>query len=342
MSGGLARIQERWRILPLWRRAALAGLLILLVVFGPYLFSRVASPWRRLKVVGPSGPVSEASAASPALDRSAPLRLVAYNIAHGRGLATSNWDGGDKVERLARLDAIAALLSEVDADIVVLNEVDFDSSWSHSVNQAAYLAEKAGYPYRVEERNLDFRMLGWTWRFGNAVLSRHPIVDAAVVDLPGFSTWETAAAGKKRAVQADVALGGLTVRVVGAHLSHRDEELRVRSAQQLTDLAQASSHSLIVAGDLNSTPPGFPQSVSDPSGANAVAVLDAGRAFLRHPLSTPDPAAMTFHSDRPRSVIDWILIPSHWHFAAYRSIDTKLSDHRPVVASIEIRPTAVP
>ncbi len=38
------------------------------------------------------------------------LRVACYNIAHGRGVAVSNWDGGDRAERIARLDQIAELL----------------------------------------------------------------------------------------------------------------------------------------------------------------------------------------------------------------------------------------
>ena len=49
----------------------------------------------------------------------AELRIARYNIAQGRGLVKSNWDGGDSVERRARLDEISNLLREIDADTVV-------------------------------------------------------------------------------------------------------------------------------------------------------------------------------------------------------------------------------
>lgn len=263
------------------------------------------------------------------------LRIVAYNIAHGRGLATSNWKGGDAAARLQRLDEIAELLKQLDAGVVILNEVDFDSSWSHSINQAAYLAEQAGYAFRAEQRNLDFRMLGWTYRFGNAILSRHPIAEAEVVDLPGYKTWETALAGKKRALSADIEIDGSRVRVLAAHLSHRSEDLRVQSARLLIDLAIASPHAVVVAGDLNSTPPGFPHSYNDSAGDNTLAVLDAAKLFQRLPAEAPALEQLTFHAERPRSVIDWILLPRDWKFTNYQAIDSLLSDHRPVIAEAE-------
>jgi len=305
------------------------------IVLGPYLYSRVMSPWRQVTVHDASHLTS-----SVADRENDSLRIVTYNIAHGRGLAESNWDGGIATERLARLDEIAELLREFDADVVVLNEVDFDSSWSGGVNQAQYLAENAGYPYRVEQRNLDFRVLFWTWRFGNAVLSRRQITHAQVIDLPGYSTVETLLAGKKRGVECQINIGTSTsisadVRIVGAHLSHRDEGIRVASAQVLNEVASRGELPLIVAGDLNSSPSGFADSFIDEAGENSIDVLDRSALFSRRPMSSPaSPDELTFHSARPSAVIDWILIPADWQFKEYRVVSTLLSDHRPIVADV--------
>jgi len=198
----------------LFRRIRLIAIILLAIVLVPYGFSRVASSWRRLSV--------HTSRDLPAGKRdNGTFRIACYNIAHGRGLATSNWRGGTAEERNTRLRQIADLLRHIDADIVVLNEVDFDSSWSSSTNQARYLAKQAGYPYWAEQRNLDFRVLTWKWRFGNAVLSRYPIVQASVVDLPGFSAVETFFAGKKRILNCTIELNGDKVRVLAVHLCLR-------------------------------------------------------------------------------------------------------------------------
>jgi endonuclease/exonuclease/phosphatase family metal-dependent hydrolase len=310
-----------------WLRAAM---LLLAVVLVPYVFSRLASPWRCLSIHAAPDVVSSKSPAP-----GAQLRIACYNIAHGRGVAVSNWDGGSREERTHRLDQIAELIRGIDADVLVLNEVDFDSSWSHSVNQAQYLAEKAGYPYWAEQRNLDFRILTWKWRFGNAVLSKYPISNARVVDLPGYSTWETVSAGKKRGLVCDITLGDQVLRVAGVHFSHRSESLRVRSAAALVDIATGSSLPTIVAGDLNSTPPGFPQSASDSSGNNAIAILDGSGRLQRKPIATPPTNQdLTYHSVEPRCVIDWILIPPKWRFVQYGVELSHLSDHRPVYADV--------
>lgn len=317
-----------------WRLRVVVALvtIVLVVIVLPYALSRVSSPWRRLSIHEAAAAPIDNTGHSPQR-----LRIACYNIAHGRGLAESNWDGGNFQERQARLDEIAGLLRKVDADVVVLNEVDFQASWSYGVNQSRYLAEQAGYPYWVEQRNLDFRVLGWTWRFGNAVLSKQPIADAKVIDLPAFSQWEPLLAGKKRGVICTIDFAGQSIRVVGAHLSHRSEAVRVESAHTILNMAKGSSLPTIFAGDLNSTPPDFAGTTNDRFGENAIATFDHSGRFRRQPESGPPTGAdFTFHSNEPHTVIDWILIPRDWRFAEYIVHPSKLSDHRLVYADVEI------
>ncbi len=311
-----------------WLRLSVAMLAFIIV---PYAFSRIASPWRVLTIH-----TNPDSGRAQPKSSSTPLRIACYNIAHGRGVALSNWDGGDLVERVVRLDRIAELLRRIDADVVILNEVDFDSTWSDSANQARILAERSGYPHWIEQRNLDARILTWKWRFGNAILSKYPITSAHLIDLPGFSKWETLVAGKKRAVICEITVGDTAVRIIGVHLSHRSETLRARSAGMITNIAAESKLPVIVAGDLNSTPPDFPDSSSDADGNNTIAVFDQSQQFRRVPASLPlADKDMTFPSTDPVRVIDWILIPRAWHFSKYRVEPSLLSDHRPVCAEIK-------
>lgn len=311
-----------------WARRALVGCLAVLLL--PYAYSRVVSPWTRVAIY------STAEGENRAAPATRSLRVASYNIAHGRGVAESNWDGGSAEERAQRLEQIAELLREIDADVVVLNEVDFDSSWSYSVNQAETLAKLAGYPFRAEEHNLDFRILGWTWRFGNAVLSKHSITDAAVVDLPAEYWWESILAGKKRGINCSININGQQVRVIGVHLSHRLEAVRVSSAKMLLELVEDKTHPTIIAGDLNSSPSGFPESVKDANGDNAIETLDASRLFQRWPLLFPsDEHDCTFPSTDPAIVIDWILIPRNWSFSSYSVNPATLSDHRLIYADVK-------
>ncbi len=225
-------------------------------------------------------------------------------------------------------------LRNINADVVVLNEVDFDCSWSHGVNQAEYLAHKAGYPYWAEQRNLDFRVLLWTWKFGNAVLSKQPIQHARSIDFPAYSSWESLVCGQKRGLLCEL---GSTRRIqlFAVHLSHRSESVRVDSVDRMTELMQHSSHPVVVAGDFNSTPPGYPGSTDDEHGNNALAQMRNRLQAI--PTRAPEnPQDFTFHSQRPQSVIDWIFVPQDSIVIDYRIESSELSDHRPVVAEVQL------
>ncbi len=303
------------------------------LLLGPYFLSRIAAPANRLHLLSSANAQLDANSDS--------IRIACYNIAHGRGLAKSNWDGGTPEQRIERLDQIAALLKEIDADIVILNEVDFDTSWSNHVNQAEYFAEKCGYPFRVEERNLDFRVLHRTWRFGNAILSRVPLTNASLIDLPSFSEFETAAAGKKRAFGVDTLIGDSTIHVVAAHLSHRSEKIREKSAAAIIDHVKAVELPTVIAGDMNSSPPPFPQHRLTKNGKNAIETFRSAGLFKFSQENTPtQKSEFTFPADSPAIVIDWFLFTKELdEKASYRTVDSTLSDHRPIVIDLSLKIT---
>lgn len=310
------------------RRFFIVAGFIALLVFGPYIVSRIRSPGRLVRVYGDSEH-SAAADAQPGM-----LRIVTYNIAHGRGAIDDNWQESNAAKR-DRINQIAQFLAKTDADVVVLNEVDFDSTWSGHQNQAAAIATEVGFAYRVEQRNLDFRFLYGSWKFGNAILSKYPIIEAKVVDLPPHAGWEDWLVGHKRGVVATLQLPEeQRVRVLAVHLEHRREINRVRGAKAIVDVAKSSEVPLIVAGDLNSTPPGFPDARTTADGENAMEILQEPGLFQWRPLADPTPSDMTYSSTNPTQIIDWILIPSNATFVAYEVLAGDLSDHRAVSATL--------
>lgn len=303
---------------------------VVLLVLGPYLTSRALSPTRRVRVISSAGETGD----PPQPSAEATVRVAAYNIAHGRGPIDDNWAEAGEAKP-ARVERIAAFLKGLRADVVVLNEVDFNSTWSGHHNQAAAIAEAAGYPYRVEQRNLDFRLLYGSWKFGNAILSRFPIERAELVDFPAWRTWEDWLAGHKRGVVATLRIDDKRVfRLLAVHLESRDEAARVASARRIIELAGASSTPLVAAGDFNSTPaPGLAWNRTA-GGENAMRILTASTAFHGLPRRADDPQALSYPSGAPERAIDWILIPQDWSYVEHRAISADLSDHRPVVATI--------
>lgn len=326
-------MQSRRRVHRRWLKLGIAG--VAMMLFAPYLTSRIVSPARRVSIIELQGVLNQATTTEPsATDR---LRVVMFNMAHGRGMAASNWDGGSFDDRAERLDRIAGVLRSLDADVILINEVDFNCSWSHGINQAQYLAKAAGYPYCVEQRNFDMQVAWWSWRFGNAILSRMPVVEASVIDLPGYAWWETALAGKKRGIWCELQWNDQPLVLIGVHLSSRSEALRVESAEHIMTLLEQSQHgSVILAGDMNASPPGFTFAQRDDAGRNTMELFDQSIFFRRMPDgSHVVDADMTFPSDQPDRVIDWILIPRSWAFVAYSVHRSDVSDHCAVLADIE-------
>jgi len=328
-----ARSQARG---PRRRRWLAVAAIVLAIILAPYVVSRVRSPARQIRIfAGDSAPQDTAN--RPV----SKLRVLIYNIAHGRGPTNTNWEGPVSADR-ERVRKIAAWIAEQNADIVVLNEVDFDSTWSGHQNQAAAIAELAGFPHRLEQRNFDLRFIYGSWKFGNAVLSKFPIVDARSIEYPVLYAWEDWLAGSKQGVGCTLALSPeRRVEVLAVHLEVRSEAIRVGSARALIAAAESSDLPTIAAGDFNSSPSDFPGAVKTRRGENAMDVLADSDAFQLPPPARGPPreAELTFTSTQPQRAIDWILIPPRWHYERYRVFDIELSDHRPVMATVS-RPAA--
>ncbi len=95
------------------------------------------------------------------------LKIVSFNVKCG-------WYG-------KTLDGVAALLKEIDGDIVGLQELDVNTSRSLKhcdvVNQLEYIAEKAGYPYWCYTKVLEYKG-GW---YGHGIVSKYPILNNTVI-----------------------------------------------------------------------------------------------------------------------------------------------------------------
>ncbi|CAE7664155.1 hbd, partial [Symbiodinium necroappetens] len=306
-----------------WTAIAVACAFALLALW--HTGYRLTAPSRAVGVDSTGVPPSNA--------RSDSLTVLAYNIAHGRGLARSNWDGGSATERRQRLDAIASVLREAGADVVVLNEVDFDAPWSGGVDQALVLARAAGYPHVARQRNVDVSLPFFGVKFGNAVLSRFPIRGARLIDLPAYRPAEAFAFGKKQGLLVDLELpNGKPIRAFAVHLDARDEATRVESALRLIAACQESEAPLIAAGDFNAHAPGSAGAPVDATGRNTIKTLVESGRLTPALLGPAESAGFTFPSSTPTRTLDWVFATSHFRATDFRVIDSPLSDHLPVLA----------
>ncbi|HEX2191098.1 MAG TPA: endonuclease/exonuclease/phosphatase family protein [Longimicrobiaceae bacterium] len=176
--------------------------------------------------VGPRYAGAPPPAAAPALPRGDTLRLVTFNVQFAR-----------------RVDAAAELLASHPelrgADVVLLQEMD--APGTRRVAEALGLGY-VYYPAIAHNR---------TGRdFGNAVLSRWPIVEDAKIVLPHPSRY---ARTQRTATAATLRVGDVRVRVYSTHLGTlADVGPGARRDQLRAVLADAAQHPLVViGGDLN-------------------------------------------------------------------------------------------
>lgn len=153
------------------------------------------------------------------------LRVITYNIRHGRGL-----------NQMVNLKRTLAELVTADADLIALQEVDRYSLRSGYRDQVKVLAQALDM-YWVFAPSLSS---GWR-QYGNALLSKLPIESYDVVRLPSKREQRTA-------LRAMLNKGGTMIEVINTHLGLTLSE---RSNQIATLMSLVASDNCIVLGDFN-------------------------------------------------------------------------------------------
>lgn len=280
-----------------------------------FLVVRATSSSRRIEIEGPRMEWAYVPSES--------LRIGAYNIAHGRGQeeGKSNWDGGSPAERWGRLKSLAAVMKSENLDVIVLNEVDFNASWSHGVDQAAVLADLLDMPFLLRQRNYDSGLPFLSMEFGNAILSRFPLKDAEFIPYPAVKWWEPVFVGQKHGAKVTVELGDDEFELVAVHLDTRSAEARQESVKRLLN---QSSDDLVFAGDFNSEFSSGGETAIDflreDGRWQAAGGWERGSHFLSYPVGDL------------RLRIDWIFVPTTWKQVRAKLIPVDLSDHALLVS----------
>ena len=155
------------------------------------------------------------------------MRIATYNIHRAIGS-----DGLERPER------IAAVLHELDADIVALQEVGYASGTPG--NMLEYLGES------IQARVIEgVTLQDERGHYGNAVLSRLPIGD--------FHLYDISVNGRepRGAIELNLQFNDIAVQIIATHLGLRPGERR-HQVERLIPLLDASTADIrILLGDLN-------------------------------------------------------------------------------------------
>jgi endonuclease/exonuclease/phosphatase family metal-dependent hydrolase len=230
------------------------------------------------------------------------LRILAYNTHHGEGM-----DGVLDLER------IAGVISEVNPDLVALQEIDRVVERTGVVDQAADYGLLTG----LEPIFGDF-MEYQGGHYGMALLSGLPVLDWTNHRLPSGAEPRSALTARVR-----LPATGREALISGIHF-YRTEEERLAQAQALAEALDDEEGYVILAGDFNSTRD------------SPVMESLAEEWAITHKQGLPN----TFPADDPTREIDFIVFrpKSGFRVLEHRFLEEKVaSDHRPVLLVLELR-----
>jgi endonuclease/exonuclease/phosphatase family metal-dependent hydrolase len=244
------------------------------------------------------------------------LRLLTYNI--------HKCIGG--VDRKYDPQRIADVITNLHADVLLLQEVDHDVPRSNRDRQVELLGDLVGMRYRSFFPNVDVRGGGC---YGNAILSRYPIVETSNIDLSiRFKKRRSVLHGVIRVRQDhDGEEIDRTVHVFNMHLGLARFERKLQLKKFLdAHPFQGMQHEtpVLVGGDLN-----------DVYGGLGELLRPAGfRGIERRPL--------TFPAWAPVRALDGVFVRGGVDFIKLSRCDTDIarraSDHRPLVADVRLHP----
>ncbi|MGH8793340.1 MAG: endonuclease/exonuclease/phosphatase family protein [Stackebrandtia sp.] len=269
-------------------------------------------------VVALLAPAATAFADEP--ERHASLRAATYNIAAGSGP-----DG------VFDLDRTAEAIADLDADVVGLQEVDVHwserSQWRDLAGELA--AELDMDVFFAPIYSLDPLEPGQPRReFGNAILSRHPIVYAQNHKITRLSTQDPEPEPKPMPgfPEALINADGAFVHVYDTHLDFR-EDPEVREMQvddMLRIMKRGLSRSQILLGDFNARP-------DAPELAPLWDKLDDAWKTANGP-----DGGLTYPALTPDRRIDYVAVGGSAEVVSVETPQTHASDHLPTVAKLSI------
>ncbi|MBI4440565.1 endonuclease/exonuclease/phosphatase family protein [Candidatus Woesearchaeota archaeon] len=262
------------------------------------------------------------------------LRILHYNIAHGRGddrtpdtihglgalgLAYRSVQKNfhvllrGKDELMERLEQIAFCIKEQDPDIVSLNEADFRSIWSFNVDMLSFFAEQLALPHKA---------YGQKWAMpgihhGCGLISRFPLMSRYVPC--STNRFPVTLLGGVGYLDATIFIDGHALNLLCCHLSPGPENA-VQIKEITTHLA-AVLKPVILAGDLN-------MRLQD---------IDLGSRLQAWPeLARAEQNYATFISRQGTpKCIDHIFTDKMLPLRDLKVLDVHYSDHKPVVAQVD-------
>lgn len=244
------------------------------------------------------------------------FRVLSYNIHRAIG-----------VDRRFRPERIVTIIDSYKPDLVLLQEVDEGAPRSRELDLTLELATALNLPYRAVGHNVTLRK----GRYGNATLSRYPILSERNIDLT-IARWKRRGCQHTAISLSHEGRPAHRLDVFNLHLGlsagqrARQVELLARSGEMT---ALPPSAACLVGGDFNDWR------------SLLVPFLTGGMNFRSATDSSTGRPLRTYPSFFPRGPLDRIYYRGPLHLLHAGRCRLRLSrlasDHLPIVADFEIR-----
>jgi len=245
------------------------------------------------------------------------FKVLVYNVHAGKDAA-----GKDNLQR------VADVVHEVDADIVLLQEVDKGTRRSGGVDQPAEYARRTQY-HVAFGRSLDYD----GGEYGIAVLARWPIRRDSAIHLPVDPPQERSGGSREAriAMSTLIATPFGELAVFNTHIdASGDDRWRLQEIRTIEQLAQSAVRGgatrVLFGGDFNSTP----------ESAVQIQLRASGFRDSWQTCGTGD--GFSYPADTARKRIDYLFLIAGVECTAARVVNTEASDHRPVLFTLRMLP----
>jgi endonuclease/exonuclease/phosphatase family metal-dependent hydrolase len=226
------------------------------------------------------------------------------------------------------IEQVVRELKRFDADVICLQELTQGYVEQTRENTWEYIGHELGYTYRVQE--IPIVTAEAQWLQGNAIFSRHPVVGQMKTWLHKPADQEDTTDQYRGYLEVRIQIGDQQLTVATTHMSFAQMNREDQELARLLSIIQSQSHPFVLTGDLNATP-----------GSKRVVELakhlqHAGPDFTQNTWTTKP---YVFPSG-PVSTLDWrydyIFTSSDVMVQDARILETDISDHLPVQATIEM------
>ena len=235
------------------------------------------------------------------------LTVLSYNVRHCSPPASPS---------LIDVEAIAKIISDSQADLVGLQEIDVNTERSGiDLDQAARLSELTGMHFYFS-KGIDYQ----GGKYGTAILSKFPLSDQQTLPLPAAPDTEQRTLSKVTATLPD----GRKIRFANTHLDFTSDENAWAQATVITESLKGENVPVILVGDFNVL--------------RESKTMEHLNEFF---VSTCEMDCMpTIPADDPKKTIDFILFLDNrgTDVLSHKVLNEPVaSDHRPVWAQLKLQ-----